>query len=107
MEKLIELINEHQKEKHQDGFYIPVVAHSDWIFCSDSDCLSWVMDYIHLISKHYWFIKRLVDEGKVNLSHRPRNEDIMDLDRNDYEKLLMMLAVEPDPINYLISMIEQ
>lgn len=106
MEKLIELINEHQKEMHIDGIYLPVIAYRDWIFFSDSDCLSWVVDEVHLVSKNYWFIKRLIYKWKVSLSHRPRNEDIMDLDRSDYEKLLMMLAIEPDPIKYLISMIE-
>ena len=111
MEKLIKLINEHQKEKHPDGIYLPVVAYRDWIFWSDSDCLSSVMDEIHLVSKPYWFIKWLVDNDKID---RPKVwlkiKDLWD----DYwwfaiyswihiECLLMLLSISDTPIDDLIS----
>ena len=107
MEKLIELLNEY--EKYISMWWLADWREFDWnlhYYCNYKD--EYVFDNVHyrIISKNYWFIKRLIDKWKVSLLHRPRNEDIMDLDRSDYEKLLMMLAVDPDPVKYLISMIE-
>lgn len=114
MEKLIKLINEHQKEKHQDGIYLPVVAYRDWIFFSDWDCLSWVVDEIHLISKHYWFIKWLVENDKINkdLISRvlirayvsPKNHVSLECEFHDYyESLLMLVSISDTTIDDLIS----
>lgn len=109
MEKLIKLLNEYYE------WWDWKILHWKGIWCEDHDTI-WYKDkeltceqdeiVAYLISKKFWFIKRLLDEWKVRLEHRPRSEDIMDLDRSDYEKLLMMLAVDPDPVKYLISMIE-
>lgn len=120
MEKLIELINEHQKEIHPDGIYLPVVAYRDWIFYSDSDCLSWVIDEIHFISKNYWFIKRLVENDKINRKRKMIKQvwtwgtlDLMNFDRiqdieyySIEETLLMLLSISDDPIDDLVLYLE-
>lgn len=113
MEKIIELINEYQKEKHPDGIYLPVVAYRDWIFFSDWDCLSWVVDEIHLISKPYWFIKWLVENDKIDykkLRWEERYIQLVDMVEFDWSKrlevLLMLLAIKDEPINFLISILK-
>ena len=119
MEKLIKLINEHQKEKHPDGIYLPVVAYRDWIFWSDSDCLSSVIDEIHLVSKNYWFIKRLIENDKIDRDRERKmikqvwtwwTLDLMNFDRiqdveyySFEETLLMLLSISSSPIEDLIS----
>lgn len=111
MDKLIELINEHQKEIHWD-YYLEVVAYRDWIFWSDWDCTSSVMDEIHLISKSYWFIKWLVENDKVD--HWKLSNYIIDnkffwdkiAELKEYESLLMLLAIEDKPIELLISILK-
>ena len=116
MEKLIELIWEWQKEMHPDGIYLPVVAYRDWIFWSDSDCLSSVMDEIHLISKPCGFIKWLVDNDKI-LEAEVRPIQIYDYEWKYcddqfwygwfnqwlYYRLIMELAISDTPIKDLIS----
>ena len=105
--KLIELINEHQKEIHPDGIYLPVVAYRHWLFYSDSDCLSWVMDEIHLISKYYWFIKWLVENDKINfelpmetLSFR----EYYDIKKSDF--LIALLSIQDEPIRFLCEILK-
>jgi hypothetical protein len=109
MEKLIELIWEWQKETHPDGIYLPVVAYRDWIFWSDWDCLSSVMDEIHLISKPCRFIKWLVENEKINfdkleiwLLRYGIPEDTVWF----YEWLLMLLSISDEPIDYLCNILK-
>jgi len=118
MEKLIKLINKRQEEKHPDGIYLPVVAYRDWIFWSDSDCLSSVMDEIHLISKPCRFIEWLVEGDKINFESQAMQYAKSDLskfftewkDKNwmsdDYAMLLMLLAIQDEPTEFLISVLK-
>lgn len=111
MEKLIELIWEWQKEMHPDGIYLPVVAYRDWIFWSDSDCLSSVMDEIHLISKKAWFIEWLIKKDKLDVSkllyswwmdtHWLTAEILNDL--SDVNVVTMILSISDDITGDLIS----
>jgi len=114
MEKLIELIWEWQEETHPDGIYLPVVAYRDWIFWSDSDCLSSVMDEIYLVSKKAWFIKWLVDNDKIDFNKLEKiwyektvyeyNWQYREIVKySDYESLLMLLSISDTPIEDLIS----
>lgn len=118
MEKLIELIWEWQKETNPDGIYLPVVAYRDWIFWSDSDCLSSVMDEIHLISKSCRFIlwlvendkidKRKIDTRLVRYVENYYDEDWYWVessyeDYSDTDTLLMLLSISSSPIDDLIS----
>lgn len=104
MEKLIELINEHQKEIHPDGIYIPVVAYRNWIFFSDADCLSLVIDEIHLISKPYWFIKWLVENDKIDC--KDLDYQYLSREYSDNESILMLLSISDTPIEFLCSILK-
>lgn len=83
MEKLIELLNAYQQDfRYQD----------------ESD-----VDYreARIISKSYWFIKRLVENDKIDLNKFPQ---IMEY--SDYESLLMILAIKDNQIEFLCSILK-
>ena len=106
MEKLIKLINKRQEEKHSDGIYLPVVAYRDWIFWSDSDCLSSVMDETYLISKSCRFIQWLVENDKIDYGVLVKDNDWNVLKENWWTNdaaLIMLLSVSDTPIEDLIS----
>ena len=110
MEKLIKLINKRQEEKHPDGIYLPVVAYRDWIFWSDSDCLSSVMDEIYLISKSCGFIQRLVENNKIDFSREWNlsNElvDLFERKLDTAEWVIALLSIQDKPIEYLLSVLK-
>ena len=75
-------------------------------------------DHAHIISKKFWFIEWLVREDKIVW----RGSDLwyemavingwwedIDIIRtfDDYEQLLMILAIQDDPIDFLISTLRQ
>lgn len=86
MEKLIELLNEYNKEKWKPKRMSEreVRHHYSWIICS------W-----------YWFIKRLVDSDKIDKACLFFNT--ADLPDDNVSKLLMLLAISDNPIEDLIS----
>lgn len=98
MNKLIELLNEYEK---QDTWYI----NNEW------EVVYWWGDYwnyeLEIISKKYWFIKRLVDNDKIYLD----NEDLVSLmsdlreRRHPVKCLLMLLSIQDNPIEFLISIL--
>lgn len=107
-EKLIELINEHQKETNPDGIYLSVYTYRDGIFWHDSDCLTSVMAEDFLISKKYGFIEWLVENDKID----KENEELISLmselwERENVEKcLLMLLAIQDEPIEFLCEILK-
>ena len=100
LEKLIELLNEYWKER--------------WYWDDDLwMCISWDDNHenrayidMYIISKKYWFIKRLVDNNKIDLD-RVWYVDSWDWHYyEEYENVLMRLATEDNPIEYLLSIIK-
>jgi len=83
--------------------------------------LDWyTMCWIHetvLISKNFWFIKWLVDKDKVDWNfidyaeiHQTKRElesnyEPNDIEKQYYERLLMLLSIQDDPIDFLISVL--
>lgn len=117
MEKLIELLNEFEKES---------VVHRYERYWEDVLLCRYVKDNFEYytdeaatiaISKYYWFIERLVQNNKIDkkkirspIIHYKVEEDrdggihYYDLDFADVKKsLLMSLAISKDPIEDLIS----
>lgn len=113
MEKLIELLNEYNIELHwvdrtyKDGFYL-------WYE------QEYMRDFrvAYLISKSFWFIKRLIKKDKINIDKIPEIWEIYSdcnelirycyivLEDDIYPKdccLLMLLAISENPIEDLIS----
>ena len=107
MEKLIKLLNEYNIELHwvdrtyKDGFDL-------WYE------QEYMRDFrvAYLISKSFWFIKRLVDNDKININegwddyektNLYCNADFFQLQKHYsyYESLLMLLAISDNPI-YLL-----
>lgn len=112
MEKLIELLNE-CKPLNKWVHY----EYNNWLFImydwSGREIWTSIEDEI-LISKKFWFIKRLVENDKID---RPKVwlkiKDLWD----DYwwfaiyswihiECLLMLLSIQDKPIDFLISILE-
>lgn len=96
MQKLIELLNEYEKE-HNTGLHwrIDEMYWMLWRWLN----LMWVDQY--LISKHYWFIKWLVENERIDL-YAFSTIDWFD----DYESLLMLLSIQDEPISFLCEILK-
>ena len=86
MDKLIELLNEYNKEiwKPKRMSEREVRTHYSWVICS------W-----------YWFIKRLVDNDKIDLLRLDNRIALSEF--NKVERVLMALSISSTPIDDLIS----
>lgn len=113
MEKLIKLLNEHRREIVKKQSWITQWHYNAFTFSLDNT--SWQQAELLIISKQYWFIQRLVQRGKVNLEHKKvllaawTRANWMGLEcewHSDYESLLMLLAIQDEPINFLISILK-
>ena len=127
MEKLIELLNEYEKEVKKSEFY----EWEKWIwwntnlFRRDTRDEEWSHIYsdtadTYVISKKYGFIKWLVENEKVNPydpsynvpTHIALWVDDWDGDFMVYERffkeeeLLMLLSIQDEPINFLVSILK-
>lgn len=96
MEKLIRLLDEYHHKKTEDleRWKERVEEHKHWI-----------------ISKQFWFIKRLVDNDKIDLWKLIMIKDeeqkaIVDIDNSRENTLLMLLAISNEPIEFLISILK-
>ena len=111
MDKLIELLNEYEvirikeannkKEVWNMGRYTP--------YRYTKQVIEWFSNTI--ISKRYWFIQWLVQNDKIDRD-RILKENwqfrlfYYDLERvKDYDRLVMYLSVEDNPIGFLISIL--
>ena len=91
MEKLIELLNEYEG---QDTWSYDEEMGMPYYWWGD-DC-----DYeAYLISKKYWFIKWLVENEKID-------ENKIFNDCWLYYSVLMKLAIQDEPIKFLISILK-
>lgn len=104
MDKLIELLNEYEwKELY---FY------DDWICCDKYDMYE-VWDSLvelEIISKRYWFIQRLVDNDKIDLMKLKKwiedNKFYCAKWGKTTNMLLMLLAIQEQPIDFLVSILK-
>lgn len=106
MEKLIELLNEYEKEKtNQDVRFWNY--YQNWFhYLEDGQSYSELL----MISKKYGFIKRLVDNDKIDkkkidkAERRPMyvTDDMFSLYDLD-ECVIMLLSISDEPISDLIS----
>ena len=103
MEKLIELLNEFNKEK----WWHPWLLY-EWFWVR-----KWDLNFIFNHSK-FPFIKWLVDNDKIDIEKVIDTAKSFWIDTYNYEEgiddiyipLLMVLAVEDTPIEYLLSVIK-
>lgn len=95
MDKLIKLLNERKWSKtyYAVNWSIRMV----WYY---------PVSELELISKNSWFIKWLVDNDKIDF-HKLKVNYIYHDDEWDWEKeLLMQLAIQDEPIEFLISILK-
>jgi hypothetical protein len=109
MEKLIELLNEYEKiapsrlqrKYYSESWHIMYID-EEW-----EDVDDYRTDY-EIISKDYGFIKRLVDNDKIDFSREWEycTKSIEEFDwllRDDEDWLIMILAISDTPVDDLIS----
>ena len=116
MEKLIELLNEYEYSLFEDKSLAPQRWDiQDWVvfekdFCKDLDKpRDLAMDVTHLISHRFSFIKWLVDNDKIDNKKIPQFGLVgwyTDFEYSEYENLLMVLAIQDEPIEFLLSIIK-
>lgn len=117
MEKLLELMNDyaHTYADHYDDtgreIEIKFLEHTDNCFIYYCD---WKFDGLvddTVISKRFGFIGRLVKNDKIDFDGIQnvfyRNKRYKEYrDYSDYESLLMLLAIQDNPIDFLISILK-
>lgn len=106
MERLIELLN----EKHNLEWVLWSNMNWDYLFVKWDKENKFYEEQI--ISKKFWFIKWLVENDKID-RNRILKEDwqfrlfYYDLERvKNYDRLIMYLSVEDNPIEFLVSLLK-
>jgi hypothetical protein len=113
MEKLIELIVEFQKEIWQTTYDLDMYHYDDKLklIIIWSDVSKWYIDYIDIFRLLFapWFIKWLVDNDKIDFEKKLntiRFESLVDQTLDSYLALLMLLSIQDNPIEFLISILK-
>jgi len=103
MEKLLNLLQEFYWENRK-------FSNDDWLLTMTNwvENLSGAYAQTYIISKQGWFIKWLVENDKIDLE----NEELISLmselweRRNPVKCLLMLLSIQDEPINFLVSILK-
>ena len=100
LEKLIELLNEYEKLNMCRTFigYYKEEEEITWDIFSIKAC--------ELISKKFWFIKWLVENDKIDIDKLEKKVLKENLIRKFDEWLLMLLAIQDEPIRFLCEIIK-
>lgn len=116
MEKLIELLNEHELEEAKEIWIIVYKWEAHWwiLFAIPTrpmniSALSILETRAVLVNKEYWFIKRLVDNDKIDLEEVEKINQTWNVYIRfwwDYEKVLMLLSIQDNPIEFLLSILK-
>ena len=121
MEKLANLIFElmwWNSEYRYIRYWTSNRSSDTWFYIHSEALNGDVLDVIppyKLISHSYWFIKELVEKDKIKddffkyttwIWERVDWEFVPRLDLTRYEKVLMALSIQKDPIWYLISLLK-
>ena len=118
MEKLIELLNEYETPQSWVVFksYDNYDGTFYWVDCDWETEIAWSDSLI--CSNKFWFIKWLVENEKIDLEKVKGKiwipcfvwytewEISCVNDKEDYEQLLMLLSIQDEPINFLISILK-
>ena len=101
MEKFIELLNEYEIWKWKNGLDIRQ-QYAEHNFKYNK----WLCNIV--ISKKYKFIKRLVENDKINRDKvEKENADYYFIEMFDNDEImLMLLSIQDNPIDFLISILK-
>jgi hypothetical protein len=102
MEKLIELLNEYDKEKWLHTFWKMTQSNKIQIYGK------WVCSESYLYSKSYGFIKWLVENDKIDFSKDAFVSLASELWCTAYDEkiVLMVLSISDTPIDLLCSLLK-
>jgi hypothetical protein len=113
IEKLVELLNEYEDVIRWYASYTirgnksKREIKSDYMFDEDQNIIQ-----LYIISKSYWFIEWLVENDKIDLDacewEKTYNNLTASRDSNysQYERLLMALAIQDEPIRFLCEILK-
>lgn len=113
MDKLLELLNEFEKEKKSWYTWNNIDSYDNCVYWVDCDWETEITMYSDLYSKQYWFIKWLVDNDKIDLKEFHKLCWIINQDSEywnwtpqDYEQVIMYLSISDYPIEDLVSILK-
>ena len=122
MDKLIELIIEFQKEIWQTTYDLDMYHYDDKLklIIIWRDVSKWFIDYIDIFRLLFapWFIKWLVDNDKIDLEKLDKKSERKPMYSFEeewkiwfklfgvYDSLLMLLAIQDNPIEFLCSVLK-
>ena len=122
METFIKLINEYEVEKEKsERTDVDIYVEFEWGYTDynwltrwdktdqwEWDNLYWDTAVAYLISKSFWFVKRLVENDKIDI-RKLEDKDAeysFHYSFEDYEVLLMLLSISDTPIEFLCSILK-
>ena len=102
MNKLIELFKQHKRETCSSYEYILFRDNDAWLQarCIDNWKEIYIIRQAEILSKKMGFIKRLVDNDKIDESKIEIHWFSF------YESVLMLLSIQDSPIEFLISILK-
>ena len=111
MDKLIELLNKEMEEKEKAWPKLARFTSYDGInkvFNLNNGC-SFCVEFV--LSKRFEFIKWLVENDKIKFDENEYKQSIEELNKDcrtfeEYELLLMVLSIQDNPIEFLISILK-
>ena len=110
MEHLIELLNEYEKTRDYYKVHTYIMYKDDeWIEVDDK------RTDLEIISKEYWFIQWLVENDKIDTDellgiYWETRQSIWEDNKyelySEYKRLLMLLSIQDNPIEFLCSILK-
>ena len=107
--KLLELLNEYETPRS----WVVYKSYDDydwffyWVDCDWETEIAWSDSLI--CSKKFWFIKWLVENEKIDFEKKLntlRFESLVNQTLDSYLALLMLLAIQDEPIRFLTSILK-
>ena len=111
MNKLIELFKQYKRETWTYYEYILFRDNDAWLQarCIDDWKEIYIIRQAEILSKKMGFIKRLIDNKKIDLEEVEKINQTWNIYIRfwwDYEKVLMILAISDNPVEFLISILK-
>ncbi len=117
MNKLIELLNQYEKERKSWWTWRSIDSYDNCVYWVDCDWETEITMYSDLYSKYYWFIKWLVDNDKIDFDKVNKVyykniycwtdwKYISYAEFLDEEILIMRLSIQDNPIEFLCSVLK-